>query len=90
MAQRKTDTNPPSSVNPTPDPAREPYLGGADSVGKTTYLGDVHGTDANDAPHPPGGVNATVRHRGGLGLFGWIVLIVAALVAVAYAAGWFT
>jgi hypothetical protein len=90
MEQKPTDTDPPSSVNPTPDPARKPYLGGADSVGKTTYLGDVHGTDVNDAPHPAAGVNATVKHRGGLGPLGWILLVAAALVAAAYAAGFFT
>jgi hypothetical protein len=88
MERRRPDTNPPSSVNPTPDRASEPYLGGADSVEKTTYLGNARGTDPNDAAREP--VTATVRHRGGLGAMGWILLVAAALIAAAYAAGLFT
>lgn len=88
MEQRRTDTNPPSSINPTPGRASEPYLGGADSVEKTTYLGNAHGADPNDTAREP--VTATVRHRGGLGAIGWILLVAAALIAVAYAAGLFT
>jgi hypothetical protein len=88
MERRPTDGNPPSSVNPTPDRASKPYLGGADAVEKTTYAGDAHGTDPNDTARPP--VTATVRHGGGLGTLGWIVLVLAVLVAIAYAAGLFT
>src|SRR4029450_5658069 len=87
MEQRPTD--PPSSVNPTPDRASKPYLGGADSVEKTTYAGDVHGTDPNDTSRRPAGYTATVRHGGGLGTIGWILVVAAALIAIAYAAGLF-
>jgi hypothetical protein len=88
MERRPTDTNPPSSVNPTPDRANTPYLGGADAVEKTTGAGDAHGTDPNDTARPP--VTATVRHGSGLGPVGWILVVAAALVALAYAAGLFT
>jgi hypothetical protein len=90
MEQRPTDTNPPSSVNPTPGRVSKPYLGGADAVEKTSSLGDVHGTDPNDTHHRPAGYTATVRHTGGLGTIGWILIIAAALVVIAYAAGLFT
>lgn len=88
MERRSSETNPPSSVNPTPDRATKPYLGGADAVEKTSYLGDAHGTDPNHVDDRP--VTATVRHAGGLGLIGWIVLVAAVLIALAYAAGLFT
>ena len=87
--ERPSDTNPPSAVNRTPDRTTEPYLGGADAVEKTSTLGDVHGANVNDAQTPVG-LTATVRHRGGLGAIGWILLVLAILVAVAYAAGLFT
>jgi len=83
--ERNPDTNPPSGVNPTPNRKTEPYLGGADAVEKTSTLGDVHG-----AEHAPVGLTATVPHRGGLGAIGWIVLLLAILVAVGYATGLFT
>ena len=71
-----------------PDRVSKPYLGGAESVEKTTYAGDAHGTDPNDTARPP--VTATVRPGSGLGTIGWIVLVLAVLVAIAYAAGLFT
>lgn len=88
--QRPPDTNPPSAVNPTPNRNTEPYLGGADAVEKTSTLGDVHGSDVNDDAQVPVGLTATVPHRGGLGAIGWILLVLAILVAVAYATGLFT
>jgi hypothetical protein len=88
--ERKPDTNPPSAVNPTPNRKTEPYLGGADAVEKTSTLGDVHGADVNDADRLPVGLTATVPHRGGLGAIGWILLVLAILVAVGYASGLFT
>jgi hypothetical protein len=90
IMERPRDTNPPSAVNPTPNRQTEPYLGGADAVEKTSTLGDVHGANVNDAAPPPVGLTATVPHSGGLGAIGWILLIVAVLVAVAYATGLFT
>jgi hypothetical protein len=88
--EKPRETNPPSSVNPTPDRASKPYIGGADSVEKTSYVADVHGAEVNDAEVAPVGLTAEVRHRGGLGLLGWIALVLVALVIVAYAAGLFS
>ena len=85
-----TETNPPSSVNPTPNRNDQAYLGGGDAVEKTTYVSDVHGAGVNDAAHAPVGLTATVRHAGGLGAIGWILLVLVVLVVVAYAAGLFT
>jgi hypothetical protein len=86
----RRDTNPPSSVNEPRDRNSEPYIGGADAVQKTSYSGDVHGADAGGDDSTRGGVTATVASRRGLGPLGWAVLIIAALVFVAYAAGLFT
>ena len=88
--ERPPDTNPPSAVNSTPNRNTEPYLGGADAVEKTSTLGDVHGASVNDAAEAPVGLTATVPHRGGLGAVGWVLLVLAILVAVAYATGLFT
>ena len=88
--EKPRETNPPSSVNPTPDRASTPYIGGADAVEKTSDVADVHGAEVNDAEVTPVSLTATVPHRGGLGLLGWIVLILVALVIAAYAAGFFT
>ena len=84
--ERSDDTNPSSAVNRTPGRNSEPYLGGADSVQKTTYSADAHGAEANESALRPVGLTATVRHRGGLGVLGWIVLILGALIIVAYTA----
>jgi len=88
--EKPRETNPPSAVNPTPDRASKPYIGGADSVEKTSALGDVHGAEVNDAEVAPVGLTATVRHRGGLGVLGWVVLLLVVLVIIAYAAGMFS
>ncbi len=88
--ERTPDTNPPSAVNRTPDRNTQPDLGDADAVEKTSALGDVHGAEVNDPAHERVEVEATVPHRRGLGPIGWIVIVLAALVAVAYAAGLFT
>jgi hypothetical protein len=85
--ERPPDTNPPSAVNPTPNRKTEPYLGGADAVQKTSTLGDVPGSEVNDPAHAPVESTATVQHNGGLGAIGWILLVLAILVAVAYATG---
>jgi hypothetical protein len=88
--QKPTETNPPSSVNPTPGRNDQSYLGGGDAVEKTTYVSDVHGAGVNDAEESPVGLTATVRHSGGLGFIGWILLVLVVLVVVAYAAGLLT
>ena len=88
--QKPTETNPPSGVSPTPDRNNSAYLGGGDAVEKTTYVSDVHGAGVNDAEGSPVGLTATVRHSGGLGALGWILLVLVVLVVVAYAAGLFT
>jgi len=88
--QKPTETNPPSSVNPAPDRDDQAYLGGGDAVEKTTYVSDVHGAGVNDAEGATVGLTATVRHSGGLGALGWILLVLVVLVVVAYAAGLFT
>ena len=84
------DTNPPSSVSHPGDRDTDPYLGGADAVQKTTYVGDVHGADASGADETGGSVTAAVPSRDGLGPLGWVALVIATLVLVAYAAGLFT
>jgi len=88
--ERPPDTNPPSAVNRTPNRKTEPYLGGADAVEKTSTLGDVHGSDVNREAQAAVGLTATVPHRDGPGVIGWILLVLAILVAVAYATGLFT
>lgn len=65
-------------------------MGGADAVEKTTYLSDVHGAEVNDAEVWPVGLTATVPHRGDRGLIVWILVVLAALVVVAYTTGLFT
>ena len=77
--RRRTDSN------TVPDS----YLGGADAVEKTSYVGDASGADvgarAQNAP-----VTATVRSGGGgLGLVGWVVVLLAVFVLAAFAAGLF-
>jgi len=84
------DTNPPSAVNRTPNRNAQPNLGGADAVEKTSSLGDVHGAGVNEPAQAPVEVAATVPHRAGVGPIGWIVIVLAALVLAAYAAGLFT
>jgi len=84
--KRPTDTNPPSAVNRLADQNGEPYLGGADSVEKTTYVADVHGASVNDAEQAPVGLTATVPHQGGLGSVGWIAVVVGMVILAAYAA----
>lgn len=88
--EKRTDTNPPSAVNPAGrDRNSEPYIGGADAVEKTTYASDVHGADANGAAESPVPVTASVGHDHGLGVVGWVALVLALLALAAYAAGLF-
>ena len=87
--KRPPNTNPPSAVDPTPNRNTEPYLGGADAVEKTSTLGDVHGSEVNDPAHSLVETTATVAHNRGLGAIGWILLVLAILVAAAYATGLF-
>jgi hypothetical protein len=88
--QDPTETNPPSSVNPAGrDRNSQPYIGGADSVDKTTYSGDAHGTDTADAAKSHGRYTASVAHNGGVGWLGWLALGLAALALIAYAVGLF-
>jgi hypothetical protein len=77
-------------VNRPTDRNAEPYLGGADSVEKTTYGSDVHGAGVNDAEGRPVGLTAAVPHSRGLGPLGWVLLVLAVLVLAGYAAGLFT
>ena len=87
--QDPRETNPPSSVNPAGrDRNSQPYIGGADSVDKTTYRGDAHGTDTAEAASTDR-YTATVRSGGGLGWLGWLALGLAVLAFAAYAIGLF-
>jgi len=88
--ERPKETNPPSAVNRLPDEDAESSLGGADAVEKTTSLSDVHGAGVNDAEQWPVGLTANVPHRASPGPIVWILIVLVALVLVAYAAGLFT
>ena len=65
----------------------EAQLGGADAVEKTTYV-QGRGTSP-EAMTPVGTPTATVPSRG-VSLVMWIVLIIVAMLAVAYLGGAFT
>jgi hypothetical protein len=65
----------------------EAQLGGADAVQKTTYV-EGRGTSP-EARTPQGAPTATVPSRG-VSLLMWVVLIVVAMLAVAYLGGAFT
>lgn len=67
----------------------EAALGGADSVEKTTYVGDARGTEPEDPRDGHGSLSATVRPGGGPGLVVWVTAIVAIAALVAYLAGVF-
>jgi hypothetical protein len=59
----------------------EAQLGGADAVEKTTY---VHGSGTSpEGRTPPGSPTATVPSRA-VSLVVWLVLIIVAMLAVAY------
>jgi hypothetical protein len=73
---------------PTPMEA-EGITGGADSVDKTTYASDVHGSDAVEGQTRPVPVTATVSSGGGFGALGWGALLLAFLAFAAYAMGLF-
>jgi hypothetical protein len=64
----------------------EAQLGGADAVEKTTYV-QGRGTSP-EGQTPPGRPTATVPSRG-VSLLLWLVLIVVAMLAVAYLGGAF-
>jgi len=88
--QDPTETNPPSAVNSTGrDRNSQPYIGGADSVDKTTYSGDARGTDTAEAATTGGRYTATIRSGRGIGWVAWLALGLAALALVAYAVGLF-
>jgi len=62
-----------------------------DGYNSTTNNADeVDGAGVNEPAQAPVEVAATVPHRAGLGPIGWIVIVLAALVLAAYAAGLFT
>lgn len=88
--EQPRETNPPSAVNGLTDRDGEPDLGGADSVEKTTFVSDVHGAGVNDAEGRPVSLTAAVPHSGRLGPLGWVLLVLAVVVLVAYAAGLLT
>jgi hypothetical protein len=73
---------------PTPMEA-EGITGGADSVDKTTYASDVHGSGVAKGQTRPVPVTATVRSGGGFGALGWVALLLALLAFAAYAMGLF-
>ena len=86
-----TESNPPSTVNSTGrDRNAQPYLGDADAVDKTTYVGNAHSTDAGESAMTSPRVTAAVRSGGGMGVLGWVALGLAAVALVAYAFGLFT
>jgi hypothetical protein len=73
---------------PTPMEA-EGVTGGADSVDKTTYVSDVHGSGTAEGQTRPVPVTATVSSGGGFGALGWLALLLAILAFAAYAMGLF-
>ncbi len=77
------------SGQPPQDRYRHPeaQLGGADAVEKTTYV-TGRGTDPQ-AQRPAGVPSAQTPSGGGLNPALWVVLVLALLVIVAYAAGFF-
>jgi hypothetical protein len=66
---------------------RADAVGGADSVEKTSYASDVHGSEVGAGKQEPVPVTATVRSGGGFGFLGWGALLLAILAFAAYAAG---
>ncbi len=66
-----------------------PPLGGADAVEKTTFVGEVHGTEPGAAPAQKPPVEAAVRPGGGLTPLAWIAIVGAMLALAAYAVGLF-
>ena len=84
------DANPPTSVNDTDRNRNEqPYLGGADAVDKTTYRGNAHSADTDEAAVTEPRVTAAVPSSGGLGMLGWIALGLGLVALVAYGVGLF-
>jgi hypothetical protein len=84
-------------ATPQPDPKRvsevqsgknpEAALGGADSVDKTTYTSPTGDT----LPERRGSTRGTTEptKTGGMGTLGWVVVALAALALLVYAAGAF-
>jgi hypothetical protein len=85
----------PRPNNPDDAQDRQPDLGGADAVPDTPNVAG-HGAEPGfverrkaprgPSPRPP---LARVKTGGGIGILGWAVLALAALVALAYAIGLF-
>ena len=73
---------------PQTDAAPDPILSGADAVEKTTYVGDVHGADAEERTTDRVPVTASVP-SGGASPIAWIAGILAALALIAYAVAMF-
>ncbi len=67
----------------------EGVTGGADSVDKTTYVSDVHGSGAGSEQTRPVPLTATVSSGGGFGALGWGAILLALLAFAAYAMGLF-
>ncbi len=67
----------------------EGVTGGADSVDKTTYVSDVHGSDVGAGQTRPVPLTATVSSGGGFGALGWGAILLALLAFAAYAMGLF-
>lgn len=72
------------------DRNRNPDLGDADAVEKTTFVGDVHGTEPGAATDQKPRLEAAVRAGGGLSPLAWIALVGGLLALLAYAVGIFT
>lgn len=66
------------------------YAGGADAVEKTTYPGDIHGTEPGAAPEQKPGVGAAVHPGRGVAPIAWLGLALALLALIAYGFGLFT
>ena len=67
-----------------PDVDAEAAYGGADAVEKTTYV-TGSGTDPEAVNRAP--VTARVAPGGGVNVLAWVVIALAALVALVYAVG---
>lgn len=63
------------------------YLGGADAVEKSSYVGDVHGADVGAEQTRNAPVTAAVSGGNGLGALGWMTLVLALLMLAAYGVG---
>jgi hypothetical protein len=85
MATPQRDPKQVSEVQSGKNP--EAALGGADDVDKSTYTSPTGDT----LPERRSAVRGTTAHTksGGMGMLGWVVVVLAALALLIYAAGVF-